>query len=279
VTGGRDIAFDDDSAIRKLAARLGIHQCYGPSPSVQMLVQDLTAYAQFLLASMPMKEPLPVQSWNFVPATSFANTWFFCVDNPAWGNNAEASSSSGVRRPRLELISAPHLDSVHNQLNLDTTMELNNNLVPFSQGPMIKPDQEASNSWVVDMELDSPTHFVSEVISSPTTAKKRRGRHHTPIVDDEVRRSARLRNETHHDHIQLDGEPRRRKGATNKSVSFSSVTDLKKAIVSSSLDEGLIEFEVAPIQAPTLVDLGISFCGVPPSELNLATLLHEGEDQ
>jgi hypothetical protein len=91
VTGGRDIAFEDDSAIRKLAARLGIHQCYGPSPSVEMLVQDLAAYAQFLLASMPMKEPLPIQSWNLVPATSFANTWFFCVDNPAWGNNAEAS--------------------------------------------------------------------------------------------------------------------------------------------------------------------------------------------
>jgi hypothetical protein len=99
VTGGRDIAFDDDSSIRKLAARLGIHQCCGPSPSVEMLVQDLTSYSQFLLASIPMKEPLPVQSWNFVLATSFANTWFFCVDNPAWGNNAEASSSSGARRP------------------------------------------------------------------------------------------------------------------------------------------------------------------------------------
>jgi hypothetical protein len=35
-------------------------------------------------------------------------------------------------------------------------MEHNNNLVPFSQGPMTNPDQEASNSWVVDMELDSP---------------------------------------------------------------------------------------------------------------------------
>jgi hypothetical protein len=74
VTGGRDIAFEDDSTIRKLAARLGIHQCYGPSPSVEMLVQDLAAYAQFLLGSMPMKEPLLVQSWNFVLATSFANT-------------------------------------------------------------------------------------------------------------------------------------------------------------------------------------------------------------
>jgi hypothetical protein len=128
------------------------------------------------------------------------------------------------------------------------------------------------------MELDSPTRFVSEVNSNPAAAKKRRGRHHTPIVDDEVRRSARLRNETLHDHIQLDGETRRRKGATKKYVS-SSVTDLKKAIVSSSLDEDLTEFEVAPIQASTLADLGTSFCGVPPSELSLATLLHEVEDQ
>jgi hypothetical protein len=144
---------------------------------------------------------------------------------------------------------------------------------------MINPDQEVSNRWVIDMEIDSPTHSVSEAISSPTTAKKQRGRHHTPIVDDEVRRSARLRSEILHNNIQLDGEPRRRKGATKKSVSFSTVTDLKKAIIDSSLDDGLIEFEVAPIQAPTLVDLGISFCGVPPSELNLATLLHEGEDQ
>jgi hypothetical protein len=129
------------------------------------------------------------------------------------------------------------------------------------------------------MEIDSPTHSVSEAISSPAIAKKRRGRHHTPIVDDVVHRSARLRKEVPHDHMQLDSVPRRRKGATKKSVSFSIVTDLKKAIVSSSLDEGLIEFEVAPIQAPTLVGLGVSFCGVPPSELSLATLLHEEENQ
>jgi hypothetical protein len=132
---------------------------------------------------------------------------------------------------------------------------------------------------VIDIEIDSPTHSVLEAISSPTTARKRRGRHRTPIVDDEVRRSARLRSEVLHDHIQLDGKPIRRKGKTKKSVSFSTITNLKKAIIGSSLDEGIIEFEVAPIQAPTLVDLGISFCGVAPSELNLRTLLHEGEDQ
>jgi hypothetical protein len=108
VARGNDIVFEDDSAIRQIAARIGIHQCFGPSPSVAMLVQDLAAHAQSLMASLPMKEPLPAQSWNFVPASSFADTWFFYVDNPAWGNNAEASSSRGTRMPRLTLISSPH---------------------------------------------------------------------------------------------------------------------------------------------------------------------------
>jgi hypothetical protein len=56
-------------------------------------------------------------------------------------------------------------------------------------------------------------------------------------------------------------------------MTFSSIFDLKKAIVSCNLEESLAEFEVAPIQTSTLVDLGTSFCGVPPSELNLATML------
>jgi hypothetical protein len=273
VERGNDIAFEDDSAIRQIAARICIHQCFGPSPSVAMLVQDLAAHAQLLMASLPMKEPLPAQSWNFVPASSIADTWFFCVDNPAWGNNAEASSSRGARMPRLTLISSPHSANSPNQLEVH---ERSNNLEPTSQ---IIPDQEASDGCVVDMDLDSPTRLASEIISSPPAAKKRRGRPRTPIVDDEVCRSARLRNVDAQEHIQLDGEPRRRKGATKKSVSFSSVADLKKAIVSRSLDDDLAEFEVAPIQASTLAELGSSFCGIPPAEVSPATLLHEDEEQ
>jgi hypothetical protein len=73
-----------------------------------------------------------------------------------------------------------------------------NNLEPASQ---INLDQEAFDGCVVDMDLDSPTRLASEIISSPPTAKKRRGRLHTPIVDDEVRRSARLRNDDTQEHI------------------------------------------------------------------------------
>jgi hypothetical protein len=135
-------------------------------------------------------------------------------------------------------------------LNLEASPEHNNNPVPLSQ---INPDQEASDGCVVDMELDSPTLFVSEDISSPSAAMKRRGRHHTPIVDDEVRRSARLRNEALQDHIQLDGEPRRRKGAAKKSMSFSSVTNLKK--ISQSLKLLLFKLQLWL----TLVPLSVVF--------------------
>jgi hypothetical protein len=126
---------------------------------------------------------------------------------------------------------------------------------------------------VIDMELENPSQIVQEVLSTPSCVKKRRGHGQTPIVDYEVRRSARLRRDVPQDHIHLDNDPRRRKGASKKYVSFSSVADLKKAIVRSSLEDSLAEFEVAPVPASTLVDLGTSFCGAPPSELSLATLL------
>jgi hypothetical protein len=109
LTSNNTVSFDDDAIIRRLAARFGIHQCFSPSPSMEMLVQDLAIHAHSLLASIPMKEPLTMRSWNFVPASSINDTWFLYVDNPNWEDNAEASSSSCVRRPRLELISAPSI--------------------------------------------------------------------------------------------------------------------------------------------------------------------------
>jgi hypothetical protein len=70
-----------------------------------------------------MKEPLPVQSWNFVPASSFIDTWFLRVDNPNWGNNAGASTSSGARRPRLQLIH-PFNTELRKKLFQETTLNI-----------------------------------------------------------------------------------------------------------------------------------------------------------
>lgn len=38
-------SFDNDYLIRELANRLGLHQAFGPSPSVEMLLQDLALKA------------------------------------------------------------------------------------------------------------------------------------------------------------------------------------------------------------------------------------------
>jgi hypothetical protein len=76
-----EVSMQDNYPIRRLAAKLGLHQCLGPSPSIEMIIQDLAQYAQSLQASLPMKEPLPNNSWNFVPASSATDTWFLNVDN------------------------------------------------------------------------------------------------------------------------------------------------------------------------------------------------------
>jgi hypothetical protein len=150
-----------------------------------MLVQDLAVHAHSLLAALPMKESLPAQSWNFVSASSFPNTWFFCVDNPRWGNNAEASSSSGARRPRLELMDAPpRIEFPSNPLNSSAASNLSednpglnlSSLVPVNQKLAETQTQSGSDHRVVDMEVNSPTHSKFVVFSNPITVKQRRGR-------------------------------------------------------------------------------------------------------
>lgn len=151
--------------------------------------------------------------------------------------------------------------------------------------------QQAVNSMEIDVEDEQQEQDVDTIIegtSDETAAfgvgspfsgqKKRKARAKTPIVDDEVRRSLRFKENEARKHIQLDRELRRKKGEIKKIVYFSTIEDLKTAIISRSLDEDLEEAGmIEPIQAVTLVGLGSSFCGVPPEELMLATLNHEDE--
>jgi hypothetical protein len=115
-------------------------------------------------------------------------------------------------------------------------------------------------------------------VVTPPTAKKRRTRAKTPIVDDEVRRCSRFKRQEEQSHFQLDNEPRRKKGAAKKTVSISAVEDLRTAIVSRSLEEDMEGIEIEPIQAPILVEFGTFYCGVPPMELSMATLCPEDDE-
>jgi hypothetical protein len=60
---------------------------------------------------LPLKAPLKAHEWNSFPQSWFVpGNWFFNVINPNWGNNAEASSSIGIRVPRLQLLGPAHLE-------------------------------------------------------------------------------------------------------------------------------------------------------------------------
>jgi hypothetical protein len=117
-------------------------------------------------------------------------------------------------------------------------------------------------------DIGSPSHI---------SKKKRKSRPKTPIVDDEVRRSSRLRKESLQLHVHLDNEPRKKPGEARKSVSFSTVEDLKTAIICRSLDNDLEVENVDAIESNVIQQLGICFCGIPPVEFD-AEASHTPED-
>jgi hypothetical protein len=94
-----------------MVGRIGLHPGFGPSPSIDMLIRELAQRASSLQAMLPLKTPLKAHEWNSFPQSWFVpGNLFFNVNNPNWGNNAEASSSTGIRVPRLQLLGPAHLE-------------------------------------------------------------------------------------------------------------------------------------------------------------------------
>jgi hypothetical protein len=283
------MTFDSDYLVRELAKSLGLHQSFGPVPSVEMLLQDLALRAHGLHHRLALKTQLPWHSWNTGPISYVPDAWFLNVDHPRWGNNAEASTSSGYRRPILELISnetfnqEPQLSRQSSPVNFVQPNEddiANSPSDPCGQEQLsinaasLQPDSSEGMNLDQSEDLFAPSPIA---VITPPIAAKRKSRGKTPIVDDEVRRCSRFRKEAEA-LVQLDNEPRRKKGAPNKTVSFSTVDELKSAIVSRSLEEEMEDIVVESLQITTLVELGTSFCGVPPEELNEATLNQNNKD-
>lgn len=135
-----------------------------------------------------------------------------------------------------------------------------------------------TQSWAENDSLSPEDGTNSNTLNSVShiipSSKKRKTKSKTPIVDDEVRRCSRFKKGARQEHVQLDNEPRRKKGANRKFVSFSTVAELKNAIISRSLEEDMDEVVIDAIPEAALVDLGNSFCGVPPVELSLASFQH-----
>jgi hypothetical protein len=114
---------------------------------------------------------------------------------------------------------------------------------------------DANSSW--DLPLDS-----APSMSTPSPQHhKRKPRAKTPVVEDEVRMSARLRRNSDAIHIQWENEPRRRKGAARKTVRYSKVEELKSAIITRKIEHHDTEdWEIKDSAAPLLVELGTGFC-------------------
>jgi hypothetical protein len=108
--------------------------------------------------------------------------------------------------------------------------------------------REASEQVIDQMqnERDPPSDNISSSPVAPSS-KKRRTRMKTPIVDDEVRRCSRFKKEAHQELVQLDNEAKRKKRAERKSVSFTSVKNLKTAIVWRSLEDVMEDEVIDPI--------------------------------
>jgi anti-sigma28 factor (negative regulator of flagellin synthesis) len=140
---------------------------------------------------------------------------------------------------------------------------------------MDKPNDSANVIGGSVLPLDS-----TPPISTPSPQHhKRKTKARMPIVDDKVRRSAKLRRNVDAIHIQLENEPRKKRGAARKTVRYSEVEELKAAIITRKIEHHDAEdCGIEDINATLLVELGTGFCGVPPMELNTSTQQDSSED-
>jgi anti-sigma28 factor (negative regulator of flagellin synthesis) len=230
-----------------------------------MLIKELAQRASSLQVMLPMKAPMQAHEWNTFPQSWFVpGNWFFNVNNPNWGNNAEASSSTGIRRPRLQLLGPAHPADSSSQGEQALQAE-----------PVSAPENEGGSSSVATLGegMDRPIDSVFAgglelplVLSSPTRTpsqqhQKRKTKARTPIVEDEVRRSARLRRNEDAIHIQLENEPRKKKGDAKKTVFYSKVEELKADITLGSLNKRLKTVRLKTSTLPSLWSWELVFVG------------------
>jgi hypothetical protein len=233
------IEFESDFPIRQLANRFGLHPRFGPSPSVEMLIMELAQRASSLQAMLPLKAPLQAHEWNTFPQSWFVpGNWFFNVNNPNWGNNAEASSSTGSKLPRLQLLGPAHpiesLDQSEQALHADPLSVSEKGGDPSSVAPLGGGMDRPIDSAFPDSGLTLPLEPSSPICTPSQQHHKRKTKARTPIVEDEVRRSARLRRNAAAIHIQLENEPRKKRGDARKTVNYSNVEELKADIITGS---------------------------------------------
>jgi hypothetical protein len=101
-----------------------------------------------------------------------------------------------------------------------------------------------------------PLDSAPPIITPSPQHHKRKTRARTPVVEEEVR-SARLRRNVDAVHIQLENEPRKRRGAARKTVRYSEVEELKASIITRKIEHHDVEdWEIEDINAPPPCGVG-----------------------
>lgn len=225
---------DSDYEIRRIAGNLVLLSNFGPQPSFVMLLSQLSEMAHEARLMLLMKGPHLEHSWNFRPIQGSDSWWTLVSDAPWWGNINEASSS---RAQVMSVLGSTVRPLVIAQESQDVELQKGKELVvydaDFAVHQILHNMHPFVDSTGLDVEMwdgydhhdgfgmqlpvgdDSgslPTSQDGVLEATPISIKKRRvTKAKTPIVDDEVRRSNRLKAGVTVQHIQLDNEPRRRK--------------------------------------------------------------------
>jgi hypothetical protein len=99
----------------------------------------------------------------------------------------------------------------------------------LSVEPLVESTAEQNDSVDANSGSVLPMDSAPPISTPSPQHHKRKTRAKMPVVEDEVRRSARLRRNADAIHIQLENEPRKRRGAARKTVRYSELDELKSA--------------------------------------------------
>lgn len=65
IAGNTVQTFESDSQVRELASAIGLHNGFGPAPSIEMLLQETASLVNEAHKFLPMKGSVMQPSWNF----------------------------------------------------------------------------------------------------------------------------------------------------------------------------------------------------------------------
>jgi hypothetical protein len=178
-----------------------------------------------------------------------------------------------------ELLKSVYLPSPNRQSPPEAILSASNNhaLVPASVPdiPSSQVPESPEHYWPASEEgvpkaADSSQetfHFVVPLQAIPPAPKKRTSRKRpTPVVDDEVKRSARLNRHEGYEHMELDEKNKPRKLFKEDTIK------LQKKL-HQTLETSVSENAMVPIQV--MQDLAVQFCDVAPEEIADELLLRE----